>query len=138
MQLKLILIASYKNYKNYKSNMSNIFKMSNDTIDTINKIRKEAQTMSETYDLDITYIINIFIIGQGETPIEITIKCDRVWTLSILMEIIEGVFNASMDVMKFMIRVNDSWTLLDHSKMLNEYDAILHQTNYTIYLSNVQ
>ena len=113
-----------------------IFKMSNDTINTINSFRKEAHTISDTYDFDITYIINIFIIGDGEPPIEITIKCERIWRLCFLLETIESVFfNTSMAPMKFMTRANNTWTPLDHSKMLKEYEDILEKTNYTIYLS---
>ena len=115
-----------------------IFKINNHTINTINSFRKEAHTISDTYDLDITYIMNIFIIGEDETPIEITIKCERIWRLCFLMETIESVFfntSNTMAPMKFMTHVNNTWTPLDHTKMLKEYEEILQKKNYTIYLS---
>lgn len=114
-----------------------ILNMSTDVINAIHKLREEAQSLSATYDLDITYIINILVINGTENPIEIIMKCTRSWPLHIVMKRLEGLFNKSSRFMKFMTCVNNSWIPLDQSKMLQEYDDILAETNYTIYLSNI-
>ena len=113
----------------------NKINLNNDTINAINYLKTEAETLSLTYDLHITYIITIFIIGETETPIKIIMKCTRNWPLSVLIERLERVFNTSMSTMKFMTNVNNNYTLLEQSKMLKEYHNILKQSNYTIYLS---
>ena len=62
--------------------MNHIF-LNNHSINAINYLKEESQQISQSYDLHVTYIINIFIVKENETPIEINMKCSRNWSLII-------------------------------------------------------
>jgi hypothetical protein len=113
--------------------MNNFFHISKDTINAINELREEARTISDACDLNVTYIINIFIIGNDENPIEI--RCGRHWPLSVVMKTLNGVLNMPTGSMKFIACVNHNWIHLNESKTLKEYENILEQTKYTIFLT---